>query len=81
MTPITAIIITRNEEKRIAEAIATLTCCDEVLVIDAETGNAVVRRGLLEHRALQMRHPRSPDSAMALRRIRTDASCRALRSD
>jgi len=37
MTPITAIIITRNEENRIAEAIASLACCDEVLVIDAES--------------------------------------------
>ena len=37
MTPITAIIITRNEEHRIAEAIASLACCDEILVIDAES--------------------------------------------
>ena len=32
---ITATIITRNEERRIAEAIASLSCCDEVLVVDS----------------------------------------------
>jgi len=37
MTPITAIIITHNEEERIAEAIASLSCCDEILVIDSES--------------------------------------------
>src|SRR5262249_16834750 len=37
MTPISAIIITRNEERHIAEAISSLSCCDEVLVIDAES--------------------------------------------
>jgi len=37
MTPITAIIITHNEEERIAETIASLSCCDEVLVIDSES--------------------------------------------
>jgi len=37
MTPITAIIITHNEEERIAEAIASLSCCDEILVVDSES--------------------------------------------
>jgi len=37
MTPISAIIITRNEERHIAEAISSLSCCEEVLVIDAES--------------------------------------------
>ena len=32
---ITATIITRNEERRIAEAIASLSCCDEVLIVDS----------------------------------------------
>ena len=32
---ITATIITRNEEHRIAAAIASLSCCDEVLVVDS----------------------------------------------
>jgi glycosyltransferase involved in cell wall biosynthesis len=34
MPGITATIITLNEEARIAEAIASLSCCDEVLVLD-----------------------------------------------
>jgi glycosyltransferase involved in cell wall biosynthesis len=37
MTPITAIIITHNEEERIAETISSLSCCEEILVIDAES--------------------------------------------
>ena len=37
MTPITAIIITHNEEDRIAETVSSLSCCDEVLVIDSES--------------------------------------------
>ena len=37
MTPITAIIITHNEADRIAETIASLSCCDEILVIDSES--------------------------------------------
>ena len=32
---ITGAIITRNEESRIAEAISSLSCCDEVLVVDS----------------------------------------------
>jgi glycosyltransferase involved in cell wall biosynthesis len=32
---ITALIITLNEEGRIAEAIASLSCCDEVIVVDS----------------------------------------------
>jgi glycosyltransferase involved in cell wall biosynthesis len=32
---ITALIITVNEEARIAEAIAGLSCCDEVIVVDS----------------------------------------------
>jgi len=35
MTPITAIIITHNEEDRIAETVSSLSCCDEVLVVDS----------------------------------------------
>ena len=37
MTPISAIIITRNEADRIAEAIASLSCCEEVIVVDSES--------------------------------------------
>src|SRR5262245_28156293 len=33
---ISATIITRNEEDRIAGAIKSLSCCDEVIVVDAE---------------------------------------------
>jgi glycosyltransferase involved in cell wall biosynthesis len=32
---ITGTIITRNEEGRIAAAIASLSCCDEVVVVDS----------------------------------------------
>jgi glycosyltransferase involved in cell wall biosynthesis len=35
MPGITATIITLNEEARIAEAIASLSCCDEIVVVDA----------------------------------------------
>src|SRR5207237_5811998 len=35
MTGITATIITFNEEARIAEAIASLSCCDEIVVVDS----------------------------------------------
>src|SRR5215510_8210510 len=35
MAGITGTIITLNEEARIAEAIASLSCCDEVIVVDA----------------------------------------------
>lgn len=35
MPRITATIITFNEESRIAEAIASLSCCDEVVVVDS----------------------------------------------
>jgi glycosyltransferase involved in cell wall biosynthesis len=34
-TPITATIITYNEQDHIAQAIASLSCCDEVLVVDS----------------------------------------------
>src|SRR5215470_13640925 len=37
MQPISAVIITYNEEDRIAAAIASLSCCDEVLVADANS--------------------------------------------
>ena len=37
MPGITGIVITFNEEERIAEAIASLSCCDEVLVVDSES--------------------------------------------
>ena len=33
--PISATIITQNEEDRIAAAIASLSCCDEVIVVDS----------------------------------------------
>src|SRR6185436_17521616 len=35
MPGVTATIITFNEEARLAEAIASLSCCDEVIVVDA----------------------------------------------
>ena len=35
MRKITALIITLNEEARIAEAIASLSCADEVIVVDS----------------------------------------------
>src|ERR1051326_1332806 len=35
MAAITATIITFNEEARIGEAIASLSCCDEVIVVDS----------------------------------------------
>src|SRR5215510_8168055 len=35
MPGITGIVITFNEEGRIAEALASLSCCDEVLVVDS----------------------------------------------
>src|SRR5262245_49808336 len=34
---ISATIITRNEEDRIAGAIKSLSCCDEVIVVDSES--------------------------------------------
>ena len=37
---ISATIITHNEEDRIAGAIASLPCCDEVLVVDSESSDA-----------------------------------------
>src|SRR5262245_42891708 len=37
MPGITGIVITFNEEERIAEAISSLSCCDEVLVVDSES--------------------------------------------
>src|ERR1700733_14257971 len=37
MSGITATIITFNEEARIGEAIASLSCCDEVIVVDSES--------------------------------------------
>src|SRR5207249_10104784 len=35
MPSVTATIITLNEEDRIAETIGSLSCCDEVLVVDS----------------------------------------------
>ncbi len=35
MPPITATIITFNEEDRIAAAISSLSCCDEIVVVDS----------------------------------------------
>jgi glycosyltransferase involved in cell wall biosynthesis len=40
MPKITATIITLNEQDRIAEAIRSLACCDEVIVIDAGSTDA-----------------------------------------
>jgi len=40
MPGITATIITFNEEARIAEAIASLSCCDEVIVVDSGSTDA-----------------------------------------
>jgi glycosyltransferase involved in cell wall biosynthesis len=37
MLPISAIIITKNEEDRIAGAIASLAFCDEILIVDSES--------------------------------------------
>jgi len=34
---VTAVIITFNEEDRIAEAVASAACCDEILVVDSES--------------------------------------------
>ncbi|HYR44060.1 MAG TPA: glycosyltransferase family 2 protein [Terriglobia bacterium] len=55
MPAITATIITFNEEDRIAEAIASLPCCDEVIVVDAgstdRTREIAYKRGarVIEH--------------------------------
>src|ERR1041385_633032 len=35
MPRVSATIITLNEEDRIAEAIASVACCDEIIVVDA----------------------------------------------
>ena len=35
MPPITATIFTLNEEARIVECLASLSCCDEVIVVDS----------------------------------------------
>ena len=35
MPGITATIITLNEEDRIAEALSSLACCDEIIVVDS----------------------------------------------
>src|SRR5215467_11484459 len=35
MPPITATIITFNEQDRIVECLASLSCCDEVIVVDS----------------------------------------------
>src|SRR3989442_7722566 len=35
MPPITATIITFNEEDRIVECLGSLSCCDEVIVVDS----------------------------------------------
>jgi len=43
MTAITATIITLNEETRIAAAIASLACCDEVLVVDSGSTDGTIR--------------------------------------
>jgi glycosyltransferase involved in cell wall biosynthesis len=40
---ITALIITLNEEARIAEAIASLSCCDEVIVVDSGSSDRTLQ--------------------------------------
>ncbi len=35
--PVTGVVITFNEEDRIAAALASLSCCDEVIVVDSES--------------------------------------------
>jgi len=40
MQGITATIITFNESDRIAEAISSLSCCDEVIVVDSDSTDA-----------------------------------------
>jgi glycosyltransferase involved in cell wall biosynthesis len=42
MTRISATIITLNEQDRIATAIASLACCDEVIVVDAGSNDRTV---------------------------------------
>jgi glycosyltransferase involved in cell wall biosynthesis len=42
MPAITAVVITFNEEARIAEAIASLSCCDEVIVVDSGSSDRTV---------------------------------------
>ena len=40
MIPISAIIITKNEEDRIAGAIASVSWCNEVLIVDSKSTDA-----------------------------------------
>jgi glycosyltransferase involved in cell wall biosynthesis len=46
MRRLTAVLITRNEEDRLARALASIGCADEVLVVDAESqdGTAAIAR-------------------------------------
>jgi len=41
---ITAIILTKNEEKKIGQTVASLLFCDEVLVIDDESSDETVKK-------------------------------------
>jgi len=43
VTPISATIITHNEEKNIARAIRSLSCADEIVVVDGESTDATAR--------------------------------------
>jgi len=49
---ISATIITHNEERRIAEAIASLSCCDEILVVDS--GSTDKTRQIAEQRGARV---------------------------
>ena len=56
MPAITATIITLNEEDRIAEAIASLPCCDEVIVVDSGSTDRT-REIAYERGARVIEHP------------------------
>lgn len=56
MRKITGVIITFNEEKRIAEAVASLACCDEVVVVDSGSTDRT-REVATSHGARVIDHP------------------------
>ncbi|HEV2176666.1 MAG TPA: glycosyltransferase family 2 protein [Terriglobia bacterium] len=43
MTPISATIITRNEQQNIARAIRSLSCAEEIIVVDSESTDSTAR--------------------------------------
>jgi glycosyltransferase involved in cell wall biosynthesis len=43
VTPISAVLITRDEEAQVAAAVASVRFCDEVLVVDAGSADATAR--------------------------------------